>query len=309
MGAHVSTIKRYFWLLDLLSRQKPTLQEIEEQWMESSLNPEGRGMHRNTFLKYKKGIEELFGPTVACDSSHRYYFEGDGDLDGCVSQLQGIYTVLFDMQADMALRNRILLERVPSGERFLQDITRAMREGRLLYMEHRGFESGQVSGFNVEPYYLRLFNRCWYLIARNPYYADKGWPPMRVYALDRIQGVWIMDDKFTLDPKAFSVEDYLEGSCGVGISDTPPQLVRIKVYGGFVNYVRTLPLFDGQHEEESGEDYAIFSYHVRPGWEFYQRLFEQIDQVEVLSPEEVRDAMRLHAERLLSRYAEPKGED
>lgn len=63
-------------------------------------------------------------------------------------------------------------------------------------------------------------------------------------------------------------------------------------YGGFADYLRTLPLHESQREIEGDDESTLFEYHLKPTFDFYQLVLAQGDQVEVLEPESVRSEMR-----------------
>ena len=104
----------------------------------------------------------------------------------------------------------------------------------------------------------------------------------------------------------FDAYSYFEGCCGIITSGEPIQRIVLRAYDLFVNYIRTLPLHESQHEIASDEDSATFEYHLRPTFDFYQLIFAQIDQVEILEPEPVRIKMRNFAQNILRYYNTPK---
>lgn len=102
--------------------------------------------------------------------------------------------------------------------------------------------------------------------------------------------------------RSFDADDYFEGCCGVITSDEKPQRVVVKAYGGFADYLRTLPLHESQREIEGDDESTLFEYHLKPTFDFYQLVLAQGDQVEVLEPESVRNEMRNFAKNMLDYY-------
>lgn len=74
--------------------------------------------------------------------------------------------------------------------------------------------------------------------------------------------------------------------------DGPIQRIVLLAYGGFADYLRTLPLHESQREIEGDDESTLFEYHLKPTFDFYQLVLAQGDQVEVLEPESVRNEMR-----------------
>ena len=122
-----------------------------------------------------------------------------------------------------------------------------------------------------------------------------------VYALDRISNVQDTGKTFKMR-KNFDVHHYFEGCCGVITSDEPIQRIVLLAYGGFADYLRTLPLHESQQEIESDDESTLFEYRLKPTFDFYQLVLAQGDQVEVLEPESVREEMRNFAQNLLNLY-------
>ncbi|MCF0210240.1 MAG: WYL domain-containing protein, partial [Bacteroidales bacterium] len=166
--------------------------------------------------------------------------------------------------------------------------------------------------FVIHPYSLKVVQRRWYIVAFNPYYEewnkkhmdDADFKPRKeilVYGLDRILDAEILDTTFKIK-KGFSMKKLFEGCTGIIPSDGKIEEVIVKSYGKGPDYLRTLPLHESQQEVESGNGYAIFSYKVKLTYDFMQLIMRQGDQVEVLSPESLRNDMRNLAKTLTSYY-------
>ena len=79
--------------------------------------------------------------------------------------------------------------------------------------------------------------------------------------------------------------------------------MKLKVYGSQVDYVKARPIHASQQEIEQGEGWSIFSYWVRPSYNFYQALLWQREKVEVLEPVEVREEMKKIVENISKKYS------
>ena len=151
----------------------------------------------------------------------------------------------------------------------------------------------------AEPYFVKVYNRRWYLIGRTPAYDQ-----VRIYALDRMQEVEILDETFSM-PKDFDIHQFFEGCVGI-IADksTDIEEVIIRAYGPARNYLSTLPIHNSQQEIACDEESTTYQYHVRPNFEFLQALLGQADQIEVLKPEGVKEQMKKVARNILGYYGE-----
>ena len=216
------------------------------------------------------------------------------------------------IQADEKLEDRIIFEEIPSGQTWLTCIADAMRRNHVLNITHQGFGKPDPSTFDIEPYFLKVVKRRWYVLARSPYYSkrnkERGIKPSDVYlvyALDRISDIQDTGKTFKMK-KNFDVHSYFEGCCGIITSNESPQKIVLRAYNGFADYLRTLPLHESQREIGSDDESTFFEYHLKPTFDFYQLVLAQGDQVEVLEPESVRDEMRNFAQNMLNYYTEKK---
>ena len=304
---------RYVWLMDILRRYKRlTFEEINELWQESGLSY-GEKLPLKTFHNHKKAIKDIFDVYIECDRKDRYryyYIDEPERIEGnnLRSWLISSYATLNQIQADNKLEDRIIFEDIPSGQTWLTPIAEAMRRNHVLSITHQGFGKPEANTFEIEPYCLKVVKRRWYVVARSSYYSErnkeKSIKPAdvyRVYALDRISDIQDTGKTFKMK-KDFDINHYFEGCCGVITSDEPIQRIVLLAYGGFADYLRTLPLHESQREIEGDDESTIFEYHLKPTFDFYQLVLAQGDQVEVLEPESVRDEMRNFAKNMLDYY-------
>lgn len=307
---------RYVWLMDILRRYKRlTFQEINELWQESGLGY-GEELPLKTFHNHKKAIKDIFDVYIECDrkDGYRYYIDEPERIEGnnLRSWLISSYATLNQIQADNKLEDRIIFEEIPSGQTWLTCIADAMRRNHVLNITHQGFGKPEPSTFDIEPYFLKVVKRRWYVVARSPYYSERnkeqGVKPSDVYlvyALDRISDIQDTGRTFKMK-KNFDVHSYFEGCCGIITSNESSQKIVLRAYNGFADYLRTLPLHESQREIGSDDESTLFEYHLKPTFDFYQLVLAQGDQVEVLEPESVRDEMRNFAQNILDFYTEKK---
>ena len=291
---------RYIWLVDTIYRAgRITFEEINEKWLRNSMS-EGNDLPLKTFHNHRHAIEDMFDINIVCDKKggYRYYIENADDMEkgGVRAWLLNTFAVNNLINESHHLKRRIVFEQIPSGQKFLTPIIEAMRDGLSIEITYKSFWKQTEYTTEVEPYFVKVFRQRWYLIARN-----KIKDAIRIYALDRIHGLLQTENKFAM-PKDFSPEEYFYNSFGIiSQDDCPPETIDLKVYGTQKEYFRTLPLHHSQTEIENGDDYAVFRYYLSPTYDFLQEILSHGCEVEVLSPEHLRNEIRKHAEVIANR--------
>jgi hypothetical protein len=103
-------------------------------------------------------------------------------------------------------------------------------------------------------------------------------------------------------PDDFSPETHLYHSIGVVKDETKPCEIQIKAFRNHPKYLRTLPLHHSQKEVESCDDYTVFRYFLCPTADFYQKILEQREYVQIIEPQHVRLEMKRIIENLEKYY-------
>ena len=291
--------KQYIWLTDMLFRSGGiSLQELNERWVRTDMSG-GVPMTRATFNRHKVAIEEIFDLCIECrrKGGYFYYIENgevlkDNRLQHWMLDSLSISNMLLESHS---LKDRILLENIPSGREHLQPLINAMKQNRKVWMTYRKFGQQEAYRIPVEPYALKVFKQRWYLLANN-------YKAIAVYALDRMVSVEETDEPFVF-PGGFDTEAFFRDCYGVfsGTHDKAQRIV-IRAYPPFTDYLRTLPLHHSQHEVKRTPRYADFEYYIRPTFDFRQELLSQGDEVEVLRPASFRKEMQEMLSRMLGRY-------
>ncbi len=292
----------YIWLIDILRRRKRlTFDEINNLWKKSGLSyGEEDDINLRTFHNHKKAISDIFDVDIECDrEGYSYYIDNPEHLenDGLRSWLIDSFATLNQIKADSKMHNRVQFETIPSGHKYLSDFMDAMRNNQIIEITHLGFKKEINNTFEIEPYYLKVYNCRWYVIANNPYYNK-----ILTYALDRIQALNITEKKFEM-PKDFDINDYFDGCCGI-INDKniPIERIVIKANNLAEQYIDTLPIHSSQKVLSHDETSTTYEINVRPTFDFIQKILKNADQVEVLEPASVRNEIKKIAENLFSYY-------
>lgn len=205
-----------------------------------------------------------------------------------------VSNLLLDSQQ---LKDRILLEEIPSGVKYLPKIIEAMKSNTVITITYQSYWREESNTFDVHPYCVKLFKQRWYMVALSPYYNK-----VFIYSLDRIFGLRQQKEKFKM-PEDFDPSEFFQDCYGV-IAGTmrKPETVRIKVSAGQANYIRSLRLHASQDEVEKKDEYSIFTYYLRPEFDFIQELLANGEYVEVLEPLWLRKDVGGIIERMWNKY-------
>ncbi|MFW5532153.1 MAG: WYL domain-containing protein, partial [Segatella copri] len=84
--------------------------------------------------------------------------------------------------------------------------------------------------------------------------------------------------------------------------DSEMQKVVLKVDAFQINYIRNLPLHTSQKETERTDEYSIFEYHLKPEFDFEQEIFSNMDTMEVLEPQWLREDIAEKLRNLTKKY-------
>lgn len=290
--------KRYIWLVDLINRRKyVSFKEISEAWRRSPLNETGEPLSERTFFNHKDAIAGMFGIEILNDRSLGFYI-GRSDVGSDETSDWMLHTLCLNnvLHENADMKDRILMEKVPSSERFLTDIISAMRDFRVISLCYQSFRHPEPFCFNVRPYCVKYFKQRWYLLGD----SDLG---LRIYSLDRFVDMEELEEHFEI-PKGFDAEEYFGNYFGVIIGEEPED-VKIRVVPDQVKYFRTLPLHGSQRETVQEDGSSVFSYHIAPTFDFVQEILSHGADVEVLEPIELRESIADNVAGMASRYGLP----
>jgi predicted DNA-binding transcriptional regulator YafY len=247
----------------------------------------------------------MFGINIVNENrgEYRYYIENEEDIskNGLRSWLFNTLCVSNVLASNQSIKDRIVLEYVPSGQCYLKTIIDAMKENCVLNMSYQSYNKDDESSFDVQPYCVKLFRQRWYLVARStaPYYYEQG---PRAYALDRIRSLQATDEHFNM-PKGWNAQDFFDTCFGIFVDDdVEPETIKLKVSANQANYIRDLRMHESQEEVERNEEYCLFSFYLRPTHDFRQEILWSGENVEVLEPLWLRKEIAGMIERMWGKY-------
>lgn len=290
------------WIIKTIRKaRKITFEELNRKWQENTDLSGGKEMHKRTFHKWKWNILDTFGLSIDCEktSPYRYYISNEDEMDSrsIENWLLSTYSVNNSLIESKSIKDRIMLEEVPSGQKYLDLILTAMKKNKFIHITYYHYHREDTKDFYIMPLCVRLFRQRWYMVGR-------VWPSNNdiLFCLDRIRYFRFSSHSFNY-PKDFRPYEYFEGCFGIITgTDTKKQEVCLKVSSYQSNYLRDLPLHESQQEIERGEGYSIFTLSVRPTFDFQQEILWNGEHIEVLEPLWLRKEIARKIKKMWNKY-------
>ena len=285
-------LQKYTWLIDTIRRAgKISFEEISERWERNKDLSDYRPLSRATFNRWKDAIFIQFGIISSCQRAggYLYYIENleDIDEDNLKKWMLDSFAVGNLIGENLSLKDRILVNQVPSARDYLAALLEAMKENRTVTITYCAFGKTKSYTFCIEPYCVKLFENRWYVLAHNVQYDD-----IRIYGLDRIEDLKVEDRTFKL-PKDFSASDFFSSYYGIVTNmNINPERIVIRAYKDHIPYINSLPLHHSQKLLEDNGEYADFELYLVPTYDFVMRLLHVGAMIEVVSPVSLRKTMK-----------------
>ena len=280
-------LQKYIWLVQTFIRAGErglSLSEITDKW-ERRFDSE---YSRRTFNNHREAVEEVFGIRIECNrSSNRYFIRYTDDVSDENAEsawLINTFTVNNMLRLGKErLSGRVSVEDIPSGHLHLTAVMEAMTEGQKLRISYMKYTSSQSESLTLHPYAVKEFAKRWYLVA---HCEERN--ALRVYGLDRIMGLEVIDGKFKM-PSGFDVDELFATSFGTYIPEGKAELITFRTTAKEARFLRDLPLHASQEElKGSDKEHVTFSIFVYPNESLIMEFCKHGSRLEVLSPESLR---------------------
>ena len=311
-------LRRHLWILSKLYENPKglTYKEFAEEWERTTQNSQQTALPKRTFADCLRAIEEAFGIEISSDARNGYRYQIVNRewlrKDAVKDWLLSAFAVNGLLQESRGLRERVMYESVPSGNDYLLKILEAMKGNHVVKIIYQDYYDQEPREVLLEPYCVRVFRQRWYVVGVMQNKPESEEPAeltnqghIRRYALDRIQYLEPTDETFKM-PIQFSVESYFADAFGIIVEpeEYDVELIRLKVTD--INhrrqYLRSLPLHDSQREVQRYSDYSVFELRVMPTYDFIQQILMMGGEVEVLSPNYVRDEVVRRVKEMVKVY-------
>ena len=154
-GETHGTTNKYIWLIEILGQPK-TFMQVQELWKKCSLNNNlGQPLDRKTFYNWRRTIFDFYGvkiKTTRAGAESSYQVESGPGRDNVRNWLIGTISVQNKLIANMSIRDRILLEDVPSSRECIDTVLDAIKQNRLISFDYEDYWEDPLTVPPMQPY-------------------------------------------------------------------------------------------------------------------------------------------------------------
>ena len=276
-----------------------TLKELNERWTRDGDNDP---IPERSFHNYRQYIADVFGIDIECDKSRNAYYIPQGEREEMLGNdlkmwLLHSFAISNRLASDITLRKRVQFEHIPGGIQHIETLMEALQRHLEIEMQYRRYyRENDTKTYHCKPLALKLFEQRWYLLARNE--NDET----RCYALDRIETLKLTEKTFTM-PEDFDLQTHFQDAFGIYVEpDLATEEVIVKADTDQSNFLKCLPLHPSQRIVEETENYCIFSWRLKPSYDFIQQLLTMNAHIEVLEPVSLRERFKALLQEMLAKY-------
>lgn len=288
----MTQLQKYTWLIETIRRAgKISHKELSDKWERCKDLSDCKPLHRATFNRWRDAIFSQFGIIISCQRAggYLYFIENPEDIDEdkLKKWMLDSFAVGNLIGENLSLKDRILVDHIPSSHNHLTKVLEAMKENRVVNIIYRAFNYSRSYNIPVEPYCVKLFENRWYMLGRN-----LNRDTIRLYGFDRMESIEITDKEYKL-PKGFSASEFFSNYFGIVIDDhIKPERIVIRANANHAPYLKSLPLHHSQRLIEDNSKYVDFDFYLAPTYDFIMKLLRVGAMIEVISPMSLRQTMK-----------------
>lgn len=218
------------------------------------------------------------------------YFENKTNVEALTTLSEVIDDVMFNNDWKAVIRESDFNENLAGFRNYFSRIYSAIMGKEVLKVDYKPYGKEKLS-WVLSPYFLKEYNNRWFLFAYN--HEKKK---LTNAAIDRIVALEAIKENFINRSECEelrdleSYEDYFSSIIGVSHEGSSPVEVNLKFSEKRFPHVRSKKLHPSQ--KITDEKKRIVSLRLIPNRELYQTLLSFGNEVEVISPKEVRDKMK-----------------
>ena len=180
------------------------------------------------------------------------------------------------------------------GLDWFKDVFDAIANNRVLHITYSKFNGTKPYYWDIHPYFLKQYNNRWFLLGLNDYNNK-----IYTIALDRIEDLKETRKDF-IPNTSINLDEYFKDIIGVTREKGPKEIVKLQFSEHRFPYIETKPV----HESQITIDHSnrIIEINVIPNKELLTMILSFGNDVEIISPQHIRDEIRAIIEDSLKKY-------
>ena len=183
------------------------------------------------------------------------------------------------------------------GRNFLAELYQHIIDKSVLTIAYQVFQKETQDLFIIHPYFLKQFNKRWYLFGRNDE-ADKIFN----IALDRIVSIEPNKRKY-IPNKETDFTEYFDDIIGVTKNEKEKIMDIVLLFNpAFANYVKTKPISPFQKQKELPDGSLEVRLKLIPNKELYALLLSYGSEVKIIKPQQLADRIKEEYVKALALY-------
>lgn len=183
------------------------------------------------------------------------------------------------------------------GIEYISTLFQAILYRQVVNITYQDFKSNEPYEVLFHPYYLKQYNRRWFVLGYNPIEEVVTWN----FALDRIKAIEPTNAVYR--PNTIDWEEYFEDIIGVTKpADAAIQEIVLWFAPETAPYILTKPIHGSQRKIHTDENGLTIQLKLIPNFELVQTVLSFGDRVKVLAPDTLQTQLRAHLSRALQRY-------
>lgn len=182
------------------------------------------------------------------------------------------------------------------GSEHITTLFQAILNKQVLEVSYQGFKQMKPTKLRFHPYYLKQYNNRWFVFGLNEEFES-----LTNMALDRIQMIAVAKGKYEPN-EDIDFTEYFEDVVGVTVPEGDVQQVELRVAMKLWPYLASKPLHGSQKVLKKDKDSVTIGLSVKLNHELQSLLFSYGDELELLSPIELRAIMRERTKAMAKHY-------
>ena len=183
------------------------------------------------------------------------------------------------------------------GRHFIGELYQYIVSKNVLSINYQVFQKDTSDLFTIHPYYLRQFNKRWYLF---------GWSEEsdKIFnlALDRIVSIELLEKKYKPN-KFINFKEYFDDIIGVtkDLAEKPLDILLL-FNPSFANYIKTKPISPFQKQKILEDGSLEVRLKLIPNKELYALLMSYGSEVSIIKPPQLIDKIKSEYKKALAFY-------